>query len=245
MNSNDKLALVTGASRGIGAAIAHALAHSYELLLGGRDRDALLKLTEELPSASPWPVELTDFEAVAKAVVRIDRLDALVHNAGTWEAGLIGETSSDTWQELFDVNLFAVAELTKLLLPALRTARGHVVLINSTAGMRASPGRGVYAASKFALRAFGEALHAEEAANGVRVTSIYPGRVATDLQRKVCVYERGVYRPDEYIAPISVAHAVLAALKAPIDSELTEIVIARTRPSARRGVRADVQGPPY
>jgi len=245
MNSNGKLALITGASRGIGAAIAQALAQSYELLLGGRDRDALLTLTGELPSASPWPVELTDFEAVANAVIGIDRLDALVHNAGAWEPGLIGETSSDTWRYLFDVNLFAIAELTKLLLPALRTARGHVILINSTAGMRVSAGRGAYAASKFALRALGEALHAEEAANGVRVTSIYPGRVATDLQRKVCVYERGVYRPDEYIAPISVAHAVLAALKAPVDSELTEIVIARTQPSVRRGVRVEVQGPPY
>ena len=83
MNSNGKLALVTGASHGIGTAIAQGLAGSYEVLLGGRDRDALFKLAEELPAASPWPVELTDFEAVANAVIGIDRLSAPVHTACT------------------------------------------------------------------------------------------------------------------------------------------------------------------
>lgn len=228
MTGDRPRALITGASRGIGAAIAHALGATHDLLLGGRDRRALVDLVNTLPSASPWPLELTDLDAMATAAAEICRLDVLVHSAGVWEPGLIGETQPETWRRVFDVNVFAVAELTRLLLPALRTARGRVVLINSTAGKRVSPARGVYAASKFALRAFAEALHAEEVGNGIGVTSIYPGRVATDMQRKVRRAENGPFERDDYIAPESVAHAVLAAVRAPADSHLTEVVVSRS-----------------
>jgi len=222
------LALVTGASRGIGAAVARCLADSYELLLGGRDHRALTELASTLPRAASWPVELTDFDAVAAATRTIDRLDLLVHSAGVWEPGRIGETPPETWRHVFDVNVFAVAELTRLLLPALRLAGGRIVLINSTAGRRASPARGAYAASKYALRAFGEALQAEESENGVGVASIYPGRVATDMQRKVRRDERGTFDEGEYLPPESIARAVLAAAEAPADSQFTEIVVSRT-----------------
>src|SRR5690606_31522331 len=138
-------ALVTGASRGIGAAIARALAPSYEVLLGGRDGTALAELADSLPAARPWQVELTDYAGLPASAAGIDSLDVLVHSAGVWEPGLVAETSAEVWRRIFDTNLFAVAELTRLLLPALRAARGRVILINSTAGMRASPRRGAYA----------------------------------------------------------------------------------------------------
>ena len=221
------LALITGASRGIGAAVARSLADSYKLLLGGRDSQALTELARALPTAAPWPVELTDFDALAEATRTIDRLDLLVHSAGVWEPGRICDSSVETWRHIFDVNVFAVAELTRLLLPALRAAGGRIVLINSTAGKRASPARGAYAASKFALRALGEALQAEEAKNGVGVSSIYPGRVATDMQRKVRYDEGGPFEESQYLAPESVARAVLAAVEAPADSQLTEIVVSQ------------------
>jgi len=227
------IALITGASRGIGAAIATELGDSHHLLLGGRDRGALAALASSLPTAAPWLLELTDFDGMARAVAGIRQLDVLVHSAGTWEAGLISETRLDTWRQVFDVNLFAIAELTRLLLPALRAAQGHVVLINSTAGRRVSPARGAYAASKFALGAFGEALRAEEAEYGVAVTSIYPGRVATDMQRKVRQAENGEFVAGEYISPQAVAHAVRAAIEAPPDAELTEIVVSAS-PAAGR-----------
>jgi|SRR5690606_966942 len=218
-------ALVTGASRGIGAAVARALAPHYEVLLGGRDGTALAELAESLPAALPWQVELTDFAALAAAVADIDSLDVLVHSAGVWEPGLVEETGPEAWRRIFDTNLFAVAELTRLLLPALRITRGRVILVNSTAGRRASPRRGAYAASKFALRAFAEALGSEEAHNGVSVTSVYPGRVATGMQRKVRQDERGRFEPNEYLSPDAVAEAILAAVLAPAGSQLTEIVI--------------------
>lgn len=223
------LALVTGASRGIGAAVARALAPGYDVLLGGRDTVALEEQAARLPGARAWPVDLTDGAALVGAVRGIERLDVLVHSAGVGLLGAVAETSAATWRRQFDVNVVAVAELTRLLLPALRAARGRVVLVNSGAGLTARPGWASYAASKFALRAFADALRAEEADHGVRVTSVHPGRVDTDMQRDVVAYEGGEYRPEAYLRPESVAGAVLVAVSAPEDAALTELVL---RPAA-------------
>jgi NADP-dependent 3-hydroxy acid dehydrogenase YdfG len=114
------------------------------------------------------------------------------------------------------------------LLPALRAARGRVVLLNSGAGLTARPGWGAYAASKHALRAFADALRDEEAGNGVRVTSIHPGRVDTEMQRTVVAHEGGEYHPASYLRPETVAGAVLFAASAPDDAALTELVLRPT-----------------
>jgi NADP-dependent 3-hydroxy acid dehydrogenase YdfG len=219
------LALVTGASRGIGAAVARALAPGHDLLLGGRDTSALEALARELPGSRPWPVDLTDSAAVAEAAGGIERLDVLVHSAGVGLLGTVAETPAATWRQQFEINVVAVAELTRLLLPALRAARGRVVLLNSGAGLTARAGWASYAASKFALRAFADALRAEESGHGVRVTSLHPGRVDTDMQRRVVAHEGGEYRPEAYLRPESVAGAVLLAVTAPDDTELTELVL--------------------
>lgn len=219
------IALVTGASGGVGAAIARVLAPTHDLLLGGRDVEALAGLAAELPGSLPWPVELTD--VVEADVAAIDRLDVLVHSAGTVTLGRIAQTPAEVWRRTMEINLIAVAELTRLLLPALRAAGGQVVLINSGAGQRANPDWGSYAASKFALRAFADALRLEEPV--LRVTSIYPGRVGTDMQRGVRAQEGGAYEPERYLSPDSVARVVLAAVTAPRDAHVTEIAI---RPSA-------------
>lgn len=222
------LALVTGASRGIGAAVARALAPGFDVLLGGRDTAALQRVADELPGSRPWPVDLTDSASVAEAAGGIERLDVLVHSAGVGMLGTVAETSAATWRRQFDVNVVAVAELTRLLLPALRAARGRVVLINSGSGLVAKPGWASYAASKFALRAFADALREEESPRGVRVTSVHPGRVDTDMQRDVIAHEGGEYAPDSYLRAESVAGAVLLAVTAPADAELTELVLRPT-----------------
>ena len=226
------LALITGASRGIGAAIARDLAADHDLLLGGRDADALGALAASLPGATAWPVELTDDAALATAVAGIDRLDVLAHSAGVGLLGTVADTPADTWRRQFEVNVVAVAELTRLLLPALRAARGRVVLLNSGAGHNARAGWASYAASKFALRAFADALRAEEEDHGVRVTSVHPGRTDTDMQRSVVAQERGEYKVQHYLRVESVAAAVGLAVRATDDAELTEITVrpARNRP---------------
>ncbi|WP_211764554.1 SDR family oxidoreductase [Kutzneria sp. CA-103260] len=220
-------ALITGASRGIGAAVAAALAPTHHLLLGGRDVEALKAVAAQLPSASPWPVELTDPDALAEATSAVDRLDVLVHSAGVATLGSLAETPVEVWRSTLEINVVAVAELTRHLLPALRAAGGQVVLINSGAGLNANPNWGAYAASKFALRAFADVLRAEEPA--LRVTSVYPGRTATDMQREIRESEGSAYSPNDYLTPETVAQAVAFALLAPADAHVNEINV-RPRP---------------
>ncbi|WP_020663765.1 SDR family oxidoreductase [Amycolatopsis benzoatilytica] len=217
------LALVTGASRGIGAAIAHQLSPTHRLLLGGRDADALAKVAAELPGAEPWLVDLTDAASLESAASQIDELDVLVHSAGTAQLGTVAEAPSSAWRTNLEVNVIAVAELTRLLLPALRSARGHVVVINSGGGYRARAGWGPYAASKFAARAFADSLREEEP--DLRVTSIFPGRTDTDMQRAVREHEGGTYDAAAYLRPDSVATAVVTAVTATPEAHFTEIQV--------------------
>ncbi|MGW0808846.1 SDR family oxidoreductase [Nonomuraea sp. NPDC002799] len=214
-------ALVTGASRGIGAAVAAALAPTHRLILGGRDESALAAVAAGLPDARPWPVELT--RVTEADVAGIERLDVLVHSAGISLLGRIGDLPAATWRRTMEVNVIAVAELTRLLLPALRAAAGHVICVNSGAGQRANPEWGAYAASKFALRAFADALRLEEPR--LRVTTVYPGRTATDMQRGLRRYEGGEFEPEKYLTSESVARAVLAAVQAGPDAHLTELTV--------------------
>ncbi|MFE3546451.1 SDR family oxidoreductase [Nocardia sp. NPDC059177] len=217
------LALITGASRGLGAAIAREFAPTHELLLGARSAEALGPILTELPFATGWPVALTDYAAVAAAAAPIERLDVLVHNAGIADLGTVAESSVEQWRGTLEANLIAVAELTRVLLPALRAANGHVVLINSGAGLRAHPGWGSYAASKFGLRAFADALRQEEPT--LRVTSIFPGRIDTDMQRAIVAGEGREYRPEDFLTAETVAGAVRNAVDTPRDGHPTEIVL--------------------
>lgn len=226
------LALITGASRGLGAAVARELAHDHTLLLGARTAEALTEILGELPGATGWPVNLTDYTAVAAAVAPIERLDVLVHNAGIADLGTIAESSARQWRDTLEVNLVAVAELTRLLLPALRAAGGHVVLVNSGAGLRANAGWASYAAGKFGLRAFGDALRLEEPA--LRVTSIHPGRIDTDMQRAIVAGEGREYRPEEFLTAETVARAIRNAIDTPRDGHPTEIVLRPPTPLRRR-----------
>ncbi|TDD19057.1 SDR family oxidoreductase [Nonomuraea diastatica] len=214
-------ALVTGASRGVGAAVARALAPTHDVILGGRDEAALAAMAAELPGARPWPVELT--RVTQADVEHVERLGVLVHCAGISVLGRIADQPADVWRRTMDVNVVAVAELTRLLLPALRRAGGHVVCVNSGSGQRVNPSWGSYSASKFALKALADALRLEEPE--LRVTTVYPGRTATEMQRGVREFEGGEFEPERYLTPESVARAVLAAVAAGPDAHLTELTI--------------------
>jgi NADP-dependent 3-hydroxy acid dehydrogenase YdfG len=228
-----RTALITGASRGIGLAVAKALAADHHLVLGGRDADALAALAATFPSAEPFAAELTDHTDVARAVAALDLprgLDALVHSAGVLVNGGVRELSAEDWERNFAVNVTAVSELTRLLLPALRCARGTVVAVNSGSGYNAKPDRGAYSASKFALRAWTDALRQEEAANGVRVSSVHPGRVDTDMQHELRAAEGGPYESETYLRPGTVAGAIAYVVRAPEDAVVATVDIRpRTR----------------
>jgi NADP-dependent 3-hydroxy acid dehydrogenase YdfG len=219
-------ALITGASRGLGAAIARRLAPTHDLLLGGRPSAELDDIALQLDGASTWPVELTDADELEAGTEAISELDVLVHNAGVISWGSIEETPADEWRRVLEVNLVAAAELTRLLLPALRSAGGHVVFINSGAGRHANANWGAYAASKFGLRAVADVLRAEEPS--LRVTSIYPGRIDTDMQQELVAMEGGDYDGTRFLRPDTVAAAVVAAIHTPGDAHPQEVILKPT-----------------
>lgn len=218
------VALVTGASRGIGLAIARRLGDSHHLLVGGRDERAVAEVCEQLPSASPFIAELTDAEAVARAVEQVERLDVLVHSAGIARQARVAEATREQWREIFEVNVVAVADLTRLLLPRLRESHGQVVAINSGSGFRSGAGGGLYSGSKFALRALTDALREEERGR-VRVSSVHPGRVDTDMQVELQRHFGRPYLADEHLRPESVAEAVALAVFASAEAMVEEVSI--------------------
>lgn len=227
------VALVTGGSRGIGAAIVAELARDHHVLVGGRDHEAVQRVVDQHEHCSPFICDLSDPAAVEAATVDIDRLDVLVHSAGIAEGGTVAETDRETWRLLFDVNVVAVADLTRLLLPHLRRAgdlpepdrrQGQIIMLNSGAGFTAGPGGGPYAASKFALRALTDALREEERGR-VRVTSIHPGRTDSDMQRRLQASMGREYVAEEHLTPAAVADTVRLAIDLPEGAMLESLSI--------------------
>jgi NADP-dependent 3-hydroxy acid dehydrogenase YdfG len=218
-------ALITGASGGIGAAIATALAPTHTLLLAGRPSDRLDAVAERL-DATTFPLDLTDPEEIESACEIVDELDVLVHNAGLSIPGRVAESDVDEWRATFSVNVFGPVALTLALLPALRSARGQVVFINSGSGRKVSSGMASYSASKFALRAFADSLRDDEPE--LRVTTVFPGRTDTEMQRELVEFEGGDYDPAKFLRPETVAAAVAHAVATPPDGHMHEIVL---RPS--------------
>lgn len=214
--------MITGASGGIGAAIATALAPTHTLLLAGRPSDRLDGVAERL-GATTFPLDLTDADSIEAACEVVDELDVLVHNAGVSVPGHVAESYVEEWRATFEVNVFGAVALTLALLPALRAARGRVVFINSGSGRNVSPGMASYSASKFALRAFADSLRQDE--SELLVTSVHPGRVDTQMQRELVAFEGGEYDPAKFIKPETVAEVVANVVATPRDGVVHEVVI--------------------
>jgi NADP-dependent 3-hydroxy acid dehydrogenase YdfG len=215
-------ALVTGASRGIGAAIATALAPTHTLLLAGRASRALQAVAERL-GATTVPLDLRDSAAIPSAAAALSELDVLVHNAGVFLPGHVGESTADQWRTTFEVNVVAAVALTLALLPALRQAHGQVVFVNSGSGRKVAPGMASYSASKFALRAFADSLRDDEPT--LRVTTVYPGRVDTDMQRELVAFEGDEYDANRFLRPDTLAQVVANVVATPPDGHVHEVVI--------------------
>lgn len=220
-----RTALITGATRGIGRAIADALAPDFRLIVGGSDPRGAAEAAARYPDARPFAADLADEGQVRAAIGRLGplpRLDVLVHSAGVDSRGPLLDAERAEWRRVFEINVIAVADLTRALLPPLRAARGLVVAINSGAGLRSGRDLGVYAASKFALRAWADALR-QELRGSVRVTSIHPGRVATDMQRAAQRHLGRAWDPGEHLPPADVARAVRFAATMPPSASLDAI----------------------
>lgn len=173
-------------------------------------------------------MDLADLDGIEDAAELFDELDVLVHNAGVAYPGRVSESFPDQWRAAFEVNVTGAVALTLALLPALRAARGQVVFINSGAGLNVSPGLAAYSASKFAQRAFADSLRIDEPL--LRVTSIHPGRIDTEMQRDLVAYEGGEYDPARFLAPQTVAQMVAQVVATPPDAHTHQVVV---RPRGR------------
>ncbi len=223
------LHLITGAGSGIGAAVARRLhERGDDLVLLARDAGRARELSTRFPGASTLVGDLAQPGRLSWAFSKQqlpERIDSLVHVAGIVDLGSVADLPPTLWEQQLAVNLVAPAELTRLLLPVLRVSRGQVLFVNSGAGLRANADWGAYAASKHGLKALADALRAEEAANGVRVTSVFPGRTATPMQERVHQQEGADYVPERFIDPESVATAILTALDLPRDAQITDLSV--------------------
>lgn len=224
------VALVTGASRGIGLAVARELGSTHHVLVGGRDADAVARAVAELPSAEAFVADLGDTASVAAALAGVAALDVVVHSAGIQRGGTVEELTRADWEDVLRTNVVAVADLTRQLLPLLRSRQGMVVTINSGSGYRAGLGASVYSASKFALRAFTDTLREEERGR-LRVVSIHPGRVATDMQREMWAAAGSDYDPGDHLDPADVARTVRLAVDMPAHANVDELSV---RPAVQR-----------
>ena len=227
--------LITGATGGIGAALAELLhAAGHDIILTGRSAERLADTARRLAAGTGETdgarvrtllLDLSDPRRIEPSLagVQLPPLDGVVHSAGVVALGTVAETRAEDWIDQLLVNTAAPAELTRLLLPVVRAAEGHVVFVNSGAGLHVNPMWGAYAASKHGLRALADALRAEEP--GLRVTSVYPGRTATGMQRKVRTQESGSYDPEAYMSPDTVARVILNAMEAPRDAVVTDVSV--------------------
>ncbi len=233
--------MVTGASSGIGAAVARALAHEgAHVTLAARRHDTLAEVQAGLKRPGGEvrtlvvPTDVTDHRQVKALVARTEEelgpVDILVNCAGVMYYTLMRNLCEDEWERTVEVNCKGALNCIGAVLPGmLACGRGHIVTISSDAGRKVFPGLSVYSASKFFVEALSQGLRLETAGMGIKVTTIQPGNVATDLSSLSTDAEAlELYgQPSEarVLDPEDVAESVVYALKQPDHAAVNEVLI--------------------
>lgn len=237
-----KVAIVTGASAGIGRATARALAAAgAHVVVTARRSDRLDSLVAEIHgsggSATARPADvatLSDVQSVVDATVdQSGRVDILVNNAGIMKIASITENDVDDWTAMVDVNIKGVLHFLSAVMPhMIERGSGHIVSVGSLAGRRPFPGASVYAATKFAVRALSWGLHLElGSAHGIRVTDIQPGYVSTDLlsdQPDTLAVWDEAWSGRRTLQAEDIARAVEFAVTSPDHVSVSEILVRPT-----------------
>jgi len=230
----DQVAVVTGASSGIGKAIALGLvAQGATLCLVGRRLETLGAAAESAQGTPCRPlcyqIDLTLDEDIRRLAARLQHdfgyIDLLIHSAGVISLGRLESAPIEDLDRQYRTNVRAPYALTQALLPMLRLRQGQIVFINSSAGLSAGANVSQYAVTKHALKALADSLRAEVNTEGLRVLSVYPGRTATPMQATVHEVEGKAYHPERLMQPDDVAAVVINALSLPRSAEVTDIHI--------------------
>ena len=224
-------AVVTGASSGIGRAVAVALARQgVELCVVGRNPTALedaVAVIRPLSKVKAFQIDLTideDLHPLIDHLQKSSGLNVLIHCAGVIHQNLMERARIEDFDLQYATNVRAPYLLTQRLLPLLTAARGQIVFINSSAGLAAKrPEVSGYAATKHALRAIADSIREEVNPKGVRVLTVYLGRTATPMQKALCHQEGRAFRPELLLQPDDVAAMVVHALMLPASAEVTDI----------------------
>ena len=237
-----KVALVTGASAGIGQATARSLAAAgAHVVVTARRLDRLEDLVSEIRARGGSAVartanaaDLGDVRAVVEDTLAQDgRIDILVNNAGVMKVAPITDNDVDDWTTMVDVNIKGVLHFLSAVMPHMvEQGSGHIVSVGSLAGRRPFPGGSVYAATKFAIRALSWGLHLElGAAHGIRITDIQPGYVATELladQPDTLAAWSEAWSDRRTLQPEAVARAIEFAVTSPDHVSVSEVLIRPT-----------------
>ena len=226
VSSTSGVAVVSGAAGGIGTALVQELRErDYRVVAIARSVESLRGVLPDDRSVSV--VEWDQSNANVPPVLRDLEVGVLVHNAGVAPLIRVAETTPASLAEIMTVNLASAATLTAALLPALRRSRGHVVFINSSAGLSRIPRWSGYLGSKRALQELADALRGEEWESGLKVTSVFPGAVATRLLKQVREDRRLPYDPKRSVSPESAARVIADVLHHPHDGYVTDLSFVR------------------
>jgi NADP-dependent 3-hydroxy acid dehydrogenase YdfG len=227
-------AVITGASSGIGRAIATAIASTGgSVCLVGRDFGRLESVAKVVRATARSVLihraDLTIDAAIEDLAQRLRQefvaLDILVNCAGTFSTGTLEKTPVQQLDILYRTNLRLPFALTQALLPLLKSRQGQIVFINSSQGLQARGNSGPFAATQHALKAVTDSLRQEVNADGIRVLSVYPGRTATPRIQALYEVERRAYRPELLLQAEEIAQVVLNALLLPRTAEVTNVEI--------------------
>lgn len=233
-----KTIIITGASSGLGAEMARKFAPlGANLVLGARREDKLAALCDELGENVRYQLcdvtKVEDVDALAKrALEDFGRIDVLINNAGVMPLSFFSEKKLDEWNRMIDVNIKGVLHGIAAVIDTMNTQKsGHIVNIASVAGHVVTPSSGVYAATKFAVRAISEGLR-QESRGYLRTTIISPGAVESELTQSITndKIAQGIDKLyEEAISAEAIADACLYALEQPEEVDVNEIIVRPTK----------------